>query len=692
MKNIPCASQEQYLRRLIEKTETLIRNMRWRAFFYLHPEANVSTKKTYGFNSSKTPPVVEEMRTFESKMTNLIQNIQFNNNYNNIQQQMKKDIKQINEEKKLIIKADKTTNFYKMAPKEYNTLLEKNIHKAYRKGTIEQVNKINNEAKTIAEELELSDRIDIIAQREPFITLKDHKPNFANVPTCRLINPCKSEIGKASKTITERIVKQVADATQVNLWRNTHAVLQWFNKIPDKPTSSFICFDIIDFYPSITENLLNDALDFASQHANITSLDRRTIMHAKQTLLFNENEPWVKKDNAQFDVSMGSYDGAECCELIVVYLLSQLKPLYGNSVGLYRDDGLAVFHETPNNVERIKKKICEIFKANGLRVTIEANKKTINYLDVTLDLNHGTHRPYLKPGNTPIYVNAKSNHPQNVIREIPEGINRRLSDISSNESEFNKSTKVYQEALRKSGYNHKLEYKPKEQRKRKNRTRTRNVTWYNPPFDLRVKTNVGHQFFKIVNDSFPKGHALQQIFNKNTLKLSYSCMPNMTSAVNSHNNKLKKAQSQEPETKPCNCRKNVCPLDGKCRSSNIVYQATVKSGTTEETYVGVTKNEFKQRLANHEQSFRKKVYKHQTELSKHIWTLKDKGIDFVIKWKILRHAKPYSNIGKRCHLCTMEKYYIICHPKMATLNKRSELTCTCRHAAKFKLKNYSRVT
>jgi hypothetical protein len=290
-------------------------------------------------------------------------------------------------------------------------------------------------------------------------------------------------------------------------------------------------------------------------------------------------------------------------------------------------------------------------------------------------------------------VNAKSNHPQNVIRAIPEGINRRLSDISSNESEFRKSTKVYQEALEKSGYDHKLEYNPKDQRKRKTRARKRNVTWYNPPFDLRVKTNVGRLFLKIVNESFPKGHALQQIFNKNTLKLSYSCMPNMKSSIDAHNNKIMKTQTPEPEIKPCNCRKkNECPLDGKCRTSSIVYQATVKADTSVETYVGLTQNEFKLRLANHHQSFRKAAHKHQTELSKHVWTLKDRNIDFTIKWKILSHDRPYSNISKRCSMCTMEEYYIICHPKMATLNKKSELISACRHAYKFKLKNHTDVT
>ncbi|KAJ8045965.1 hypothetical protein HOLleu_09094 [Holothuria leucospilota] len=109
---------------------------------------------------------------------------------------------------------------------------------------------------------------------------------------------------------------------------------------------------------------------------------------------------------------MGSYDGAECCELVVAYLLSQLEPLYGNSIGLYRDDGLAVFNEPPRKIEQIKKNICDIFKKNGLLITIEANKRVVNFLDVTLEFQRGAYKPYLKPGNTPLYVNAKSNHPR----------------------------------------------------------------------------------------------------------------------------------------------------------------------------------------------------------------------------------------------------------------------------------------
>ena len=76
----------------------------------------------------------------------------------------------------------------------------------------------------------------------------------------------------------------------------------------------------------------------------------------------------------------------------------------------------------------MKKEICKIFAQNALKTTIEANKKVVNFLGVTLDLNTGKFKPYSKPTNVPLYVHDNSNHPPNIIRNIPESINRRLSD------------------------------------------------------------------------------------------------------------------------------------------------------------------------------------------------------------------------------------------------------------------------
>ena len=76
---------------------------------------------------------------------------------------------------------------------------------------------------------------------------------------------------------------------------------------------------------------------------------------------------------------MGSFDGAETCELVGAYLLSQLSAEYGNDIGLYRDDGLAAFDKPPREIESIKKGICKVSSNNNLKITIEANKKCVSY-------------------------------------------------------------------------------------------------------------------------------------------------------------------------------------------------------------------------------------------------------------------------------------------------------------------------
>ena len=95
-----------------------------------------------------------------------------------------------------------------------------------------------------------------------------------------------------------------------------------------------------------------------------------------------------------------------------------------------------------------------------MSVTIEANVKIVNFLDITLDLSADIYKPYMKDNDIPIYVNRESNHPPNVLKNIPLGINQRLSRISANEEVFNKAVPPYQQALEKSGFKHKLKFEP----------------------------------------------------------------------------------------------------------------------------------------------------------------------------------------------------------------------------------------
>ena len=290
-------------------------------------------------------------------MLDMIQQVEFKTNTypNELQKQLRKDMKEIREENNIFVKADKTTNYYKTTPKSYMTLLNKNVTKTYKKTNPNVPDIITLEDKKIAQKIELEDRIEVSASRDPFITLKDHEPDFTNNPTCRLINPSKSEIGIISKKFLHRINKEVIHATEVNLWKSTNNTIQWFKAIPEKEKHAFITFDVCDFYPSISEDLPLKALDYASKFSTITQQHRHIIIHAKKSLLYHQNSPWTKKStNGMFDVTMGSYDGAETCKLIGTYMLSLIASKFKDEVGLYRDDGLAVCKANPKEIENQK--------------------------------------------------------------------------------------------------------------------------------------------------------------------------------------------------------------------------------------------------------------------------------------------------------------------------------------------------
>ena len=110
-----------------------------------------------------------------------------------------------------------------------------------------------------------------------------------------------------------------------------------------------------------------------------------------------------------------------------------------------------------------------MFKANHLNITIEANKKIVNFLEVTLDLTNRSFKPFMKPNNKILHVHRQSNHPPALLKNIPQNINKRLSCISSTQQVFNETIPPYQKALDESGYNFKLTYDPP-----KNRTNTQN--------------------------------------------------------------------------------------------------------------------------------------------------------------------------------------------------------------------------
>ena len=213
--------------------------------------------------------------------------------------------------------------------------------------------------------------------------------------------------------MVERINNRLRDITKLQQWKNTQAVLQWFSDVTDKNDKTFIKFDIVEFYPSISEDLLSKAITFAKSLVTVTAHEESIIWHSRKSLLFSENSSWIKRESGQFDVTMGSFDGAEICELVGLYILNLLCTRFSkDQVGLYRDDGLAALKLSGPQADRARKDIERTFKECGLRVTVEILLKQADFLDVTLDLPTGKFWPYRKPNNDPLYINAKSNHPQ----------------------------------------------------------------------------------------------------------------------------------------------------------------------------------------------------------------------------------------------------------------------------------------
>ena len=165
-------------------------------------------------------------------------------------------------------------------------------------------------------------------------------------------------------------------------------------------------------------------------------------------------------------------------------------------------------------------------------------------------------------------------------------------------------------------------------------------------------------------------------------------MPNIASIITTHNNQLL-YPPEDQDNNTCNCKNKVnCPMNGNCLKSCIVYKAEVESVSGQKYYIGTSEDKFKTRYNNHTKSFRNRVYEMDTELSKHIWMLKDKEEEFTLKWSIAAKASPYKKSSKRCDLCISEKLLIAKADPKTLLNKRSEIISKCRHRNKFKLKRY----
>ena len=163
----------------------------------------------------------------------------------------------------------------------------------------------------------------------------------------------------------------------------------------------------MEFYPSILEELLNRSIWFARSIATISETVINIIHHSRKPLLFDKTSAWVKKgNNSLFDVTMRSYDGAEICELVGLYVLNRLSTVIDQSgADLQRDDGLAAINNgNVPKLYRIRNDIFALFKEEWLPITNETNIIETDILDVTFNFATKKYFPFGKANNTPLYL------------------------------------------------------------------------------------------------------------------------------------------------------------------------------------------------------------------------------------------------------------------------------------------------
>ena len=175
-----------------------------------------------------------------------------------------------------------------------------------------------------------------------------------------------------------------------------------------------------------------------------------------------------------------------------------------------------------------------------------------------------------------MYFNTSSNYPPKIIKNLPTLTAKRLSKYWLSVKIFNFAKVEYENNLENSWY-HSINLNHTKTRKIKPKNnRSQSIIWFNPLYSQSVITNVAKCFLKLLDHHFPKSNKLHKVFNRNTVKVTYSCTENISSIINSHTKKLMK--NNAANTKPCNCRtKSTYPLNDQCQTQDIVYKCTVSA-------------------------------------------------------------------------------------------------------------------
>ena len=204
----------------------------------------------------------------------------------------------------------------------------------------------------------------------------------------------KEYIGSTGVPFKKRWYSQSSDVK--NEKNNGTELSKYVWKLKSKSTNYEIKWNIMhkigevlnkkDFYPSITKEHLLKAIELSNQFTKSTNDEIDHLMHTCQTIICYDNRIWTKLNNTDnFDIAMGSFHGAEVCDLVGLYILSKLSPIVGApNIGLYRDDGLGVIKQSS---KEIKKTIISEMLKIGFDIIINIGNTSTDFLDVTLDLS-----------------------------------------------------------------------------------------------------------------------------------------------------------------------------------------------------------------------------------------------------------------------------------------------------------------
>ena len=136
-------------------------------------------------------------------------------------------------------------------------------------------------------------------------------------------------------------------------------------------------------------------------------------------------------------------------------------------------------------------------------------------VNLTLNLSTGKYVPYNKPDNKPLYINVNSNHPPNIIQNLPESISRRANKLSSGKTVFNNSKELFNNSLSNSGFGHKIKFQSltENQDRNRKRNRGRKIVRFNLPYSCNVATTIDENFLLLTDKHFHKAHQLRKVFN-----------------------------------------------------------------------------------------------------------------------------------------------------------------------------------